>query len=42
VLALLDRNTLEEMESLRFQVEVLELNLQKGFEDRYVDQLSLP
>ncbi|MCU0787357.1 MAG: ASKHA domain-containing protein, partial [Verrucomicrobia bacterium] len=42
VLGLLDRNTVDEMESLRSRVEVLELNLQEGFEDRYVDQLSLP
>ena len=41
-LALLDRGALGEMETLRAQVEVLELNLQDGFEDRYVDHLALP
>lgn len=42
MLALLDRTTLDEMEALRLQVEVLELNLQEGFEDRFVDHLMLP
>ena len=42
LLALVDRTTLDEMETLRSQVEVLELNLQEGFEDRYVDHLMLP
>jgi len=42
LLALVDRTTLGEMETLRSQVEVLELNLQEGFEDRYVDHLMLP
>ena len=42
LLALVDRTTLDEMEELRGQVEVLELNLQDGFEDRYVDHLFLP
>lgn len=42
VLALLDRTTLEEMEALRHQVEVIELNLQQDFEDRYIDHLLLP
>jgi uncharacterized 2Fe-2S/4Fe-4S cluster protein (DUF4445 family) len=42
LLALMDCTTLDEMESLRRQVEVLELNLQEGFEDRYVDHLFLP
>ncbi len=42
LLALIDRTTLGEMEMLRSQVEVLELNLQEGFEDRYVDHLMLP
>jgi len=30
------------MEALRSQMEVLELNLQVGFEDRFVDHLILP
>jgi uncharacterized 2Fe-2S/4Fe-4S cluster protein (DUF4445 family) len=42
VLALVDRTTLDEMENLRAQVEVVELNLTDGFEDRYVDHLMLP
>lgn len=42
LLALLDRTTLDEMETLRSQVEVLELNLQEGFEDRFIDSLALP
>ncbi len=42
VLALIDSNTLTEMEALHSQVEVLELNLQEDFEDRYVDHLALP
>jgi uncharacterized 2Fe-2S/4Fe-4S cluster protein (DUF4445 family) len=42
LLALMDRTTLDEMEELRGKVEVLELNLQDGFEDRYVDHLLLP
>jgi uncharacterized 2Fe-2S/4Fe-4S cluster protein (DUF4445 family) len=42
LLALVDRTMLEEMESLRAQVQVLELNLTEGFEDRYVEHLSLP
>ncbi|MDD5260367.1 MAG: ASKHA domain-containing protein [Methylacidiphilales bacterium] len=42
LLALLDRTTLDEMEALRAQVDVLELNLQEGFEDRFVDHLMLP
>ncbi len=42
LLALLDRTTLGEMENLRAQVEVIELNLAKGFEDRYIEHLMLP
>jgi len=42
LLALLDRTTLDEMEGLRPRVDVLELNLQEDFEDRYVDHLALP
>ena len=42
LLALIDRTTLEEMEALRERVEVLELNLCEGFEDRYVEHLMLP
>jgi len=42
LLALIDHTTLAEMESLREQVHVIELNLADGFEDRYVDHLMLP
>jgi uncharacterized 2Fe-2S/4Fe-4S cluster protein (DUF4445 family) len=42
LLALIDRTTLAEMEALREQVRVIELNLQPGFEDRYVEHLMLP
>ena len=42
LLTLIDRTTLDEMENLRTQVEVVELNLTEGFEDRYVDHLMLP
>jgi uncharacterized 2Fe-2S/4Fe-4S cluster protein (DUF4445 family) len=42
LLALVDRTTLDEMENLRTQVEVIELNLADGFEDRYVEHLMLP
>jgi len=42
LLALVDRTTLGEMENLRSQVEVIELNLADGFEDHYIDHLSLP
>jgi uncharacterized 2Fe-2S/4Fe-4S cluster protein (DUF4445 family) len=42
LLALVDRTTLVEMENLRAQVEVIELNLADGFEDRFVEHLMLP
>jgi len=42
LLAVLDRHTLAEMEAIREQVEVVELNLTDGFEDRYVEHLMLP
>lgn len=42
LLALVDRAALEEMENLRARVQVVELNLVEGFEDRYVDHLMLP
>jgi len=42
LLALVDRTTLEEMENLREHVEVVELNLFEGFEDRYIEHLMLP
>lgn len=42
LLALIDRTTLAEMEALREQVRVIELNLDEDFEDRYVEHLMLP
>jgi uncharacterized 2Fe-2S/4Fe-4S cluster protein (DUF4445 family) len=42
LLALVDRTTLDEMENLRTQVEVIELNLAADFEDRYIEHLMLP
>jgi uncharacterized 2Fe-2S/4Fe-4S cluster protein (DUF4445 family) len=42
LLALVDRTTLVEMENLRTQTEVIELNLAPDFEDRYVEHLMLP
>lgn len=41
-LAMLDRGALEEMKRVGSQLEVIELNLDPGFESRYVDQLILP
>jgi hypothetical protein len=37
----LDRAALAAMEALRARIEVVELNLHDGFEDRYIDHLSL-
>jgi len=42
LLALVDRATLDEMENLRTQVKVIELNLAENFEDRYIEHLMLP
>ena len=42
LLALVDRTTLVEMETLRAQMEVIELNLAADFEDRYIEHLMLP
>jgi uncharacterized 2Fe-2S/4Fe-4S cluster protein (DUF4445 family) len=42
LLALIDRNTLDEMENLRQRVEVIELNLVEDFEDHYIEHLMLP
>ncbi|MCF7675262.1 MAG: ASKHA domain-containing protein [Akkermansiaceae bacterium] len=41
ILAVLDRAVLPGMEALRARIEVVELNLHDGFEDRYIDHLSL-
>ena len=41
-LALNDRNLLAEMKTACAQMESIELNLQPGFEDAYIDQLMLP
>lgn len=40
-IALLDRNALGEMEDIRARIEIVELNLDPGFEDRFIDGLSL-
>lgn len=42
LIALLDRSALDEMEVFRGRIEVIELNLQPGFEDCYIDHLALP
>jgi uncharacterized 2Fe-2S/4Fe-4S cluster protein (DUF4445 family) len=41
-MALVDRAVFSEMAALRGRTEVLELNLQPGFEDSYIDHLRLP
>lgn len=41
-LALTDRSLLAEMQSACARLESIELNLQPGFEDAYIDQLMLP
>jgi uncharacterized 2Fe-2S/4Fe-4S cluster protein (DUF4445 family) len=41
-LALNDRNLLAEMSAACTRLETIELNLQPGFEDAYIDQLMLP
>ena len=41
-LAMLDRTLAGEMDALRTGVESIELNLDPGFEDRYLDHLALP
>jgi uncharacterized 2Fe-2S/4Fe-4S cluster protein (DUF4445 family) len=41
-MALVDRAVLAEMANLRGSMDVLELNLQPGFEDAYLDHLRLP
>lgn len=42
LLALVDRTALDEMENLRWQMKVIELNLAPDFEDRYIEHLMLP
>ena len=41
-LAMLDRTLAVEMDAFRTSVESIELNLDPGFEDRYLDHLALP
>ena len=41
-LAMLDQTLAAEMDALRSGVETVELNLDPGFEDRYLDHLALP
>ena len=42
LLALLDQSVMSEMEDLRQQTEIIELNLVEDFEDCYIDHLCLP
>ena len=42
LLAALDRSALDDMKALAGQARCLELNLQPGFSDRYLDELALP
>lgn len=41
-LAMLDRTVIDEIDRIRARAEVVELNLDPGFEDCYIDNLSLP
>lgn len=41
-IALLDRSALQEMDEIRTRIEIVELNLDPGFEDRFIDELALP
>ncbi|MCC6353621.1 MAG: DUF4445 domain-containing protein [Verrucomicrobiae bacterium] len=41
-IALLDRSALQEMDEIRARIEIVELNLDPGFEDRFIDELALP
>lgn len=40
-LAMMDRTALKEMRTTARAIEVVELNLEPGFEDRYIDELAL-
>ena len=40
-LAMLDRSVIEELEGARSRAEIVELNLDPGFEDRYIENLRL-
>jgi uncharacterized 2Fe-2S/4Fe-4S cluster protein (DUF4445 family) len=42
VMALLDRTLLDEFTAVGRRLDVVELNLDPGFEDRYIDNLSMP
>lgn len=41
-LSLLDHSALREIKAVAKRIETIELNLDPGFESRYIDQLSLP
>ena len=41
-LAMLDRTVIEELDRTRLRAEIVELNLDPGFEDRYIENLRLP
>jgi len=40
--SVLDRNAVGKMESIRENIEIVELKLDPQFEDRYINHLSLP
>ena len=41
-LALLDSGVLDELARISRRMDVIELNLEPGFEDCFIDQLALP
>ncbi|HPA19812.1 MAG TPA: ASKHA domain-containing protein [Verrucomicrobiae bacterium] len=41
-IALLDRSAVAEMDEIRASIDIVELNLDPGFEDRFIDELALP
>jgi uncharacterized 2Fe-2S/4Fe-4S cluster protein (DUF4445 family) len=41
-IALLDRGAIDEMDEIRARIEIVELNLDPNFEDRFIDELALP
>ncbi len=40
-MTLLDRHVLDELEQIRQRLDVIELNLDPGFEDRFIEQLAI-
>lgn len=41
-LTMLDQAVLDELDRIRWQAEIVELNLDPGFEDRFIENLALP